>query len=250
MQSITPSSVPTPRPAPPFNVPGGTCHGTICGSHVSYTCTISPPDCAGLTSYEFEHLLKPHFWILAAVIIYIAYETSSNDPYQLALGALAKLSGGSGSRWSHPRSRAAQVGALVAYLGILWLGVVEASMVLSTDWRMMRKVLVVWRPRLMPLRSRLLVLYPVWGGISCLCIAVVAVTVMVGVFITKEQLCCVVEMVRVITGRRELSADYQPRDLERDVHSNECNGLGSEGKSSGESEGVTTTQFSDEKTQC
>ncbi|TGJ83247.1 hypothetical protein E0Z10_g5520 [Xylaria hypoxylon] len=208
----------TPIPAPPLNVAGLTCTGTVCGSQVNYVCHKLPPDCFTFAKYELEHLLKPEFWILAALIFYIVSNTYSEDAYQFILGILAKLRPSS-FRGPQPRSRVTQIGALVAYLWILWLVWVEGYMVLSTDWRMMRKVFVVWRPSLPPSRLGLFVLYPVWAIICILCTMVVAFTVLFGFFISKIQIQCVTEVALLIIGRRQLDGDQHSPDLSMENNS-------------------------------
>ncbi|KAJ8127796.1 hypothetical protein O1611_g5842 [Lasiodiplodia mahajangana] len=202
----------TPVPAPPVNIVGWTCTGTVCGSEVKYTCHKSCSDSPFLTRYEFEHLLKPNFWLLAVLILYIVSKTDSEDPYQFVLKILAKLRPGS-TGWPQPRSRVTQIVVLLAYLGILWLVWIEASMVLSTDWRMARKVFVVWRPSLTPWRLRLFMLYPVWVMISALCITVIALTLLAGAVIVKVQLGCIADVALLVTGRRTLDENWRIRGL-------------------------------------
>ncbi|RYC58965.1 hypothetical protein CHU98_g7250 [Xylaria longipes] len=203
----------TPLPAPPINIPGLSCTGTMCGSHVNYECQTTPVECARLTSHEFEHLLKPHFWISAVLILYVVVvvsKASSEGAYQLFLGALTKFRLGR----PRPRSRVTQIAALLVYLVILWLVWLEEYMVLDTEWRVARKVLAVWFPRPTPLRLRLLVLYPVWAVISALWVVVVGLTVAAGVYVTKVQLGCVKEMASLVMGSRELDS----RVLSGEIH--------------------------------
>ncbi|KAI1127263.1 hypothetical protein F5Y10DRAFT_293055 [Nemania abortiva] len=213
---MTPDHPPsTPIPAPPLNIVGWTCTGTACGSEVKYVCQKVCSDYAGLTKYEFEHLIKPQFWILAVLILYIVSETYSEDSYQLILRLLAKLRPGS-ANWPQPRSRLTQIAALLVYLGILWLVWIEASMVLSTDWRMARKVFVVWQPRLTPWRLRLFILYPIWVIASALCITVIAATLLAGAIITKIQISCVTEMALLVMGRKALNDNQLSHGLPRE----------------------------------
>ncbi|KAI0111098.1 hypothetical protein GGR51DRAFT_569179 [Nemania sp. FL0031] len=215
-----------PVPAPPLNIAGWTCTGITCGSQVKYTCQKSCSDTLFLTRYEFEHLLKPHFWILAIIILYIVDGASAEDSYQFILKKVAKLRPRS-TGWPQPRSRVTQIGALLAYLGILWLVWIEASMVLSTDWRMARKVFVVWRPSLTPLRLRLLMLYPVWVMISAFCMAVIAFTLLAGVIIAKVHLTCIADVAFLVIGRRTLDETQRIRELprEKDTSGHENNNL-------------------------
>ncbi|KAI1746753.1 hypothetical protein F4782DRAFT_523572 [Xylaria castorea] len=192
----------TPVPAPSLNIPGLSCTGTMCGSNVNYQCHRIPIECAAVGGYEFEHLLKPQFWILLCLLFFITRNTSSEDAYHAFLELIAKLRLGR----PQPRSRATQVVALLVYLGILWLVWFEEYMVLSTEWHIARKVFVVWRPSLTPLRFRLLALYPAWAVVSVFCIAVVAATITVGVSITEVQLGCVKQMASLVMGRKELDS--------------------------------------------
>ncbi|KAI1741252.1 hypothetical protein F4680DRAFT_72371 [Xylaria scruposa] len=107
----------TPVPAPALNVPGWSCTGTKCGDSVNYECHPISVECGILARYKLEHLLKPQFWILAVVILYIM---RSEDAYQLLRRILAKLHFGPNGR-PQPRSRYTQITKLLVYLGILWL---------------------------------------------------------------------------------------------------------------------------------
>ncbi|KAI0546400.1 hypothetical protein F4679DRAFT_412501 [Xylaria curta] len=187
----------TPVPAPALNVPGLSCTGTICGDSVNYECRTVPVECGTLTKYKLEHLLKPQFWILSLVILYVM---RSEDAYQLFLRVLAKLHLGPNER---PRSRYMQITKLLVYLGILWLVWLEEYMLLSTEWRVAREIFVVWRPSLAPLWFRLLALYPVWVVICVICVVVVVLTVAT---ITKFQLDIVKEMAFVVMGPKELDS--------------------------------------------
>ncbi|KAI0909358.1 hypothetical protein F4823DRAFT_562911 [Ustulina deusta] len=104
----------------------------------------------------------------------------------------------------HSASRAAA--ALLAHAAVLALVWAEEYMVLSTAWRVARKVFVAWRPRLRPLGLRLLVVYPAWAVGCSLCVAAAALTVAAGTAITKAQLDCVKEMALLVVGREELGS--------------------------------------------
>ncbi|KAJ3580132.1 hypothetical protein NPX13_g438 [Xylaria arbuscula] len=204
-------ATPTPTlvPAPPLDVCGLAYTGTVSSSSVSYDCHyIAAADCSAITKYDFEHLRKPHFWALAALIMYVVFNAGAEGPYRFALRLLNKLRPGS-ERELRPHSRRTQIAALLMYLGILWLVWIEACMVLTTDWRMLHKVFVVWLPQPTPLRRQLLMLYPAWAFIAILCVAVVALTILVGTFITITQVKCVTEMVMVILGMIQFEAEQQ-----------------------------------------
>ncbi|KAI0449234.1 hypothetical protein F5B21DRAFT_494984 [Xylaria acuta] len=202
-------------PAPPIDVPGLSCTGTMCGSSVNYECHRIPVgECAAATTYyEFEHLLKPHFWIFAALILYFVVgnttSSSSEDAYGAFLRLLAKLRLGPNGR-PQPRARTTQIAALLAYVAILWLVWTEEYMVLSTEWRIARKVLAVLWPRPTPLRLRLLVLYPAWAVAFVVCVALMALTFFFGAGIIKAPLGCVREMASLVMGGTELHSRVLP----------------------------------------
>jgi hypothetical protein len=114
-----------------------------------------------------------------------------------------------------------QVGALVVYVGILWLVWIEGVMVISTDWRMMTKVWAVWRPSHTPWGLWLCVQYVVLVIMSTLCAAVVALTILWGVVIVAVQLQCVVEIALFIKRRKGLNGGQPSCDPERGTDSKE-----------------------------
>ncbi|KAH8158054.1 hypothetical protein CIB48_g10199 [Xylaria polymorpha] len=143
------------------------------------------PDEGGLfTRHELQHLLKPHFWILAVLVLYLYIFDKTNSEATLQ-GTKSHL--GPHER-PQPRPRSKHIVAMVMSLGIPGLVWTEEYMVLSTWWRVAPKILFTWRPSLTPLRLQLLVLYPAWAMVSALCIAAVALVVTASVHITKVQL--------------------------------------------------------------
>lgn len=198
---------PTPVPAPPINACGLTCTGTVSGSSAHYDCYyIAGADCSAITKYDLEHLRKPHFWALAVLVIYVAFNAEAEGPYRFALRLLNKLRLGSNAELE-PRSRRTQVVALLMYLGMLWLIWVEVTMVIVTGWRMLRKIFVIWLPGLKPLRLYLLVLCPSWAAIAILCVELVVLTILAGISITITQVQCVIKIVEKMTsvGKRTKS---------------------------------------------
>ncbi|KAI0530028.1 hypothetical protein GGR58DRAFT_494907 [Xylaria digitata] len=199
-------------PAPSINVPGLTCTGTIydttCGSHVNYECH------SKWSKNDFERFFELRSWIIFSLIFYFFQITSTGDPYQRILGLLNKLLPGS-ARALQPSSKVTQICALLVYLGILWLVRISTPIVLNEDWRMIRAAFVKWRPSLMPLRSGLLVSYPVWAVIFIFCVAFVASTIAGGILITATQILCIKKTALLITGRRQLDEGQQSPDFLR-----------------------------------
>ncbi|KAI0478291.1 hypothetical protein F4859DRAFT_52495 [Xylaria cf. heliscus] len=226
----------TPTPAPPLNVPGLTCTGTMFDTEVNYTCQRTPANCGALSSYETEHLLKPYFWVLALLILYYFSATNRDDPHQL----LAKLRLGR----PQPRSRATQFVALLVHMAILSLAWFEEYMVMSTWWRAAPRVLSVWRPSLTPVRLSLVVLYPLWAVVTGLCMAVVSLALTAGTRITQVQMGCVKEMALLVMGRKELDSRVLVGE-DQDGGDGEHNG---ENKVSG-IEATKVSKNADEKTQ-
>ncbi|KAI0513090.1 hypothetical protein F5B22DRAFT_271463 [Xylaria bambusicola] len=203
-------STPTPVPAPSFNTRGLTCTGTVTGgNNYSYNCYyIAPTDCSTITKYDLEHLRKPHFWALAAIIIYVAFNADAEGPYRFALRLMNQFRSSSTVQL-RPHSRRTQIAALLLYLGMVWLVYIEATMVVITNWRMLHKVFVVWLPKLTPLRLYLLVLYPAWAMVAALCVAAVGVTVVAGISISSVTMKCIAEMIMIIVGMTELDDGQQ-----------------------------------------
>ncbi|KAK5629222.1 hypothetical protein RRF57_004937 [Xylaria bambusicola] len=244
-------STPTPVPAPPFNTCGLTCTGTVTGgNNYNYNCYYTAPaDCSAITKYDLEHLRKPHFWALATIIIYVAFNADTEGPYQFALRLMNQFRSSSTVQLQS-RSRRTQVAALLMYLGMVWLVYIEATMIVVTDWRMLHKVLVVWLPKLTPLRLYLIVLYPVWAMIATLCVAVVAVTAVAGISITSVTMKCLAEMMMIVVGMTELDDGQQSRLSTREDESGRQE-RGDSGKSvsSGEAEAMKTLDSLYEKNQ-
>ncbi|KAI0435903.1 hypothetical protein F4803DRAFT_544047 [Xylaria telfairii] len=168
-------------------------------NHFSYECCNE----GGLfTRHELQHLFKPHFWIAAALILYLYIFDKSNP------GATSQVTKSRLAAYERPqpRSQAKQIGGLAMSLGILGLVWMGEYMILSIWWRVAPKVLFAWRPSLMPLRPRLLMLYPAWVVISALCIAAVALVVTASTHINQVQLGCISEKALLVMGRKELNS--------------------------------------------
>ncbi|KAJ2986548.1 hypothetical protein NUW58_g4973 [Xylaria curta] len=193
--------------APPLSGAGWACTSTAHDSNLHYACRrASPDDYAGLGRYEFEHLLRPEFWIFTIIIFCVVSNTSNENPIRFVHRLLAKL--GLGSRgWAQPHSRVMQTGAFLFHLAILWLAWIEGCMVLSTDWRMMWKVLIVWRPRLSRFRLWPVALFPVWVIISILCLAVVVLTLVASAGIVTILAKSVADVALVVAGIEHLRLD-------------------------------------------
>ncbi|KAF2967532.1 hypothetical protein GQX73_g6029 [Xylaria multiplex] len=198
--------------APSINIPGLTCTGTIydtgCGSHVKYECD------SKWSKYDFERLLDLRSWIIFGLIAYSFQLVSTGDPYQRILGLLAIISPGS-ARALQPRSKLTRTCALLVYLGILRLVWIWTPVMLSEDWQMMRAAFVEWRPSLTPLRSGLVVLYPMWM-VMCIYRVVYAIaTIASVVLVTTTQIRCIKTTAPLITGRRQLDESHQHSDSSR-----------------------------------